>query len=651
MRVAFTQKFILLYLLLSISTAAHSQVKLPRLISDGMVLQRDTETKLWGWAKPGEEVRLSFKQKEYRTTTGPDGRWTMQLPPQQAGGPYDMTFAASNRITLTNILFGDVWICSGQSNMELTMDRVQDTYPDAIAKTNYPNIRQFEIPDRYDFKQEKQDVEAGEWLPATTQNIRKFSAVAFFFAEEIHNRYKVPVGLINAALGGSPAEAWISEGALKKFPTPYQELQKFKDDALIARIEADDQKASQAWYSKLNETDEGKKNNWAAADLNDSDWAQMAIPGYWADGPLGLVNGVVWFRKEINVPKSMVGKEAKLMLGRIVDADEVYLNGKLVGTTSYQYPPRRYMLPANALKEGKNTMAVRVINNSGRGGFIPDKPYDITVGGLALDLKGNWKYKLGTTMEPAPGQTFVRWKPTGLYNGMIAPLTDLSIKGVLWYQGESNTKNPGEYASLMETLIADWRTQWGQGNFPFIYVQLANLNEANKTPVESNWAALRQAQLDNLAIPNTGMAVAVDLGEWNDIHPLNKRDVGLRLALQARKLAYGDKAVVASGPLFQSMQVQGNKVTLSFTDIGKGLLAKGDRPLSGFAIAGTDGRFVWAKAEIRKNKVVVWSDAVANPTTVRYAWADNPEGANLYNKEGLPASPFEAKLDTSTSSK
>ncbi|MBX0335126.1 sialate O-acetylesterase [Pontibacter sp. HSC-14F20] len=651
MRTAFSPKLLLLYLLLSISTAAYSQIKLPRLISNGMVLQRETGTRLWGWAKPGEAVRLTFKQKEYRATTGPDGKWTIQLPPQQAGGPYEMTFTASNNITLKNILFGDVWICGGQSNMELPMERVQDTYPEAIAKANYPNIRQFEIPDRYDFKQTKHDVEAGEWLPATTQNIRQFSAVAFFFAEEIHNRYNVPVGLINSALGGSPAEAWISEVALKKFPSPYRELQKFKDDALIARIEADDQKASQAWYARLNETDEGRKNNWAAADVDDSDWAQMAIPGYWADGPLGQVNGVVWFRREIDVPKSMVGKEAKLMLGRIVDADEVYLNGELVGTTSYQYPPRRYLLPANKLKEGKNTLAVRVINNAGRGGFIPDKPYDITGGEQALDLKGYWKYKLGATMEAAPGQTFIRWKPTGLYNAMIAPLTDLPIKGVLWYQGESNTRNPSEYASLMETLIADWRGQWGQGNFPFIYVQLANLNEPNKTPVESNWAALRQAQLENLALPNTGMAVAMDLGEWNDIHPLNKRDVGLRLALQARKLAYGDKAVVASGPLFESMQAQGNKLTLVFSDTGKGLVAKGNKPLSGFAIAGADGKFVWAKAEIKKNKVVVWSEAIAKPVTVRYAWADNPEGANLYNKEGLPASPFEARLDTSTSRK
>ncbi|WP_083919471.1 sialate O-acetylesterase [Pontibacter roseus] len=651
MRAVLSKKVLLLHLLLCLSAVAYSQVKLPRLICNGMVLQRDTETKVWGWASPGEKVSLAFQKKLYNAVAGKDGKWSITLPPQKAGGPHNMTISASNEVQLKDILFGDVWICGGQSNMELPMERVQDKYASVIASANNPNIRHFEVPDRYDFKQPRQDVETGQWLAATPQNVLKFSAAAYFFADEIYKKYKVPVGLINAALGGSPAEAWISEESLKKYPAHYEEALKFKDDKLIARIDSSDSAVSNKWYTLLHQTDEGVKNNWAAPSFDDSGWNKMNIPGYWADGKLKDVNGVVWFRKEISVPKSMVGKEAKLMMGRIVDADEVYLNGTLVGKTTYQYPPRRYMLPANVLKEGKNVIAVKVINNSGRGGFVPDKPYELNVGGQVIDLKGPWKYKLGATMEPLPGQTFVRWKPVGLYNGMIAPLTNYPIKGVLWYQGESNTKNPAEYRGLMETLIADWRTQWGQGNFPFLYVQLTNFMEPKPIPGESNWAELRQAQLETLAVPNTGMAVAIDLGEWNDIHPLNKQDIGKRLALQARKVAYQDKTVVASGPLFKSMKAQGDKLVLTFSDTGSGLVASGKQPLKGFAIAGPDKKFVWAKAEIKGNQVVVSQEGIANPTSVRYAWADNPQDANLYNKEGLPASPFKAELETDTSSK
>lgn len=644
MRLAFSKRALLLLLLLCLSAVAHSQVKLPRLISDGMVLQRDAETKVWGWAAPEEKVTLTFRKSKYTATAGKDGKWQITLPRQKAGGPYQMTFAASNEVTVKDILFGDVWVCAGQSNMELTMERVQDKYADLLAQANYPDIRQFEVPDKYDFKHPKADVAGGSWQAATPQNILKFSAAGFFFAKNIHDKYKVPVGLINTALGGSPAEAWISEAALKEFPSYYKEAQEFKNDALIDSIEAKDKALSNQWYAQLDQRDAGLRQNWAAADFNDKDWSRMSLPGYWADGELGRVNGAVWFRKEINVPKSMAGIPAKLLLGRIVDADEVYINGKKVGNTTYQYPPRRYILAADVLKAGKNTIAVRVVSNAGSGGFVPDKPYELLAGNQSIDLKGEWKYKLGAQMQPAPGQTFVRWKPVGLYNAMVAPLTSYRIKGVLWYQGESNTSHPADYAPLMSTLIADWRAQWKQGSFPFIFVQLANFMEPKHAPEESNWAALRQAQLETLAVPNTGMAVAIDAGEWNDIHPLNKRAIGDRLALQARKLAYNEKNLVAAGPVLQSVQGRGNKLILTFTNTGTGLTTPDNKPLKHFAIAGKDNKYVWANAEIQGDKVVVWSAEVANPVAVRYAWADNPEGANLYNKEGLPASPFEATV-------
>lgn len=352
---------------------------------------------------------------------------------------------------------------------------------------------------------------------------------------------------------------------------------------------------------------------------------------------------MVWFRREFEVPKSTIAKPAKLLLGRIVDADSVFVNGEFVGTTSYLYPPRRYILKPTVLKEGRNVIAIRVINSSGKGGFVLDKPYTLIIGTDSLDLKGKWKYKLGAEMKPLAGSTAIRWKPVGLYNAMIAPLINYSIKGALWYQGESNTKNPSEYFLLMKTLIADWRSKWNQGNFPFILVQLPNFMEAKKEPAESNWAELREAQLKTLQVPNTGLAVAIDLGEWNDVHPLNKKEVGRRLALQAFEVCYREKNIVSSGPIFKSLKKSGGKLIISFQH-GDALRSIRNGELNYFTIAGSDKKFVWAKATIENNTVVVWSESVASPKFVRYAWADNPMGANLVNKEMLPASPFEASL-------
>ena len=608
-----------------------------------MVLQRDTETKIWGWAAAEETVELMFQDRTYQAQADGQGHWAITLPAQPAGGPYEMALQASNSITLRNILFGDVWVCSGQSNMELPMERVKEKYEEAIARANNTQIRQFLVPDRYNFKQPQEDVESGVWQPATPQHILEFSAVAYFFASELYETYQVPIGLINTALGGSPVEAWLSEEALADFPEAYEELQRFKNDDLIDSIEASDQTRASRWYGKLDQQDQGLTATppWSAPEADDHAWKTTELPGYWADGPLGEVNGAVWFRKELEVPASMAGKPARLWLGRIVDQDYAYLNGKQVGTTGYQYPPRRYTAEAGILKEGKNTLAVRVVSNAGRGGFVPDKPYYLAVGNDTIDLTGSWKYQLGTTMPPLESQTFVRWKPGGLYNAMIAPLLNYSMKGVIWYQGESNAKDPSTYHRTFSTMIADWRKAWGQGAFPFLYVQLANFMETTDAPVESDWARLRQAQLETLSVPNTGMAVIIDVGEWNDIHPLNKEAVGHRLALQAKQVAYGEQESVAAGPVPAHTTFKPQEVLISFENVGKGLWAKGGAPLKYFAISNDGDHFVWAHAEVNGDTVRVWSEQVANPTVVRYAWADNPETANLYNQEGLPATPFE----------
>jgi sialate O-acetylesterase len=626
-----------------LSVTVYCQVRLPRLISNGMVLQRDTKVKIWGRAAKNEEIAISFIDSTYLTKADSTGAWHIVLPELKAGGPYEMKLQASNMITVSDIMVGDVWVCSGQSNMELPMRRVSWVYPDEIANSANNNIRYFHVPREYHFDGPLNDIKSGSWRAADPESVLDFAAIAYFFAKELNDKYQIPIGLINAALGGSPAEAWMSEEALKEFPEHFQELQKFKDDQLIKKIRSTDRERIQGWYELLGQKDEGYRDPhkyWYNPDIDTSDWAWMNIPGYWADTETGHLNGVVWFRKEFHVPSSLAGEKAKLILGRIIDADSVFINGEFVGTTSYQYPPRRYDIPQDLLKAGGNTVVVRIISNAGRGGFATDKPYEIDFEKDTVDLKGRWQYRVGAVMEPLRGETFIRWKPAGLYNAMIAPLLKFSIKGVIWYQGESNADRPDEYARLFPALINNWREKWKENHLPFIYVQLPNFMKPVNQPSESNWALMREAQLKTLSVPNTGMAVAIDVGEWNDIHPLNKKDVGYRLAVAARKVAYGEEDIVYSGPLYQDMDIEGNRVILSFTNTGSGLVAKGGECLRQFAVAGADKHFVWAQAKIENNKVIVWSPEVSIPVAVRYAWADNPEGANLYNREGLPASPF-----------
>jgi sialate O-acetylesterase len=634
---------ILCFFVFLLSKEAFCEVRLPKLISDGMVLQRDTKVKIWGWATPDEKVTINFNGKKYITTTDKNGKWKITLAKMKAGGPYSMGINATNNITLKDILIGDVWMCGGQSNMVLPMKRVEVLYDDEIASSENPYIRHFFVPERYDFGKPREDLKSGKWKSANPENVLNFTATGYFFAKALYEKYKVPIGLINASIGGTPIDAWMSEDALKDFPASYEMAKKFKDSAYVNKIIRDDKSRIYKWYSLVKQLDSGyadPQKTWFNPDYDASSWPTMELPTFWEDEGLENVDGVVWFRKEFDVPASFVGKPARLFMGRIVDADSVYINGEFVGTISYQYPPRIYDVPANLLKTGKNIIVIRVINNIGKGGFIKDKPYKLVVGEQEIDLKGRWQYKLGAKMEPLLGQTFIQYKPSGLYNGMIAPLSNYRIKGVIWYQGESNAWEPLEYRKMFPALINNWRQKWNEGDLPFLFVQLPNFMETRDEPSESNWALLREAQLMTLSVSNTGMAVTIDIGEWNDIHPLNKKDVGIRLALAARKVAYGEKDIVYSGPVYKCMKIKENKIIVAFTNIGGGLVVKGGGELKTFAICGPDKKFIWAKAKIEDNKVIVWSDSISDPVAVRYAWADNPEGANLYNKEGLPASPF-----------
>ena len=614
-----------------------AQVRLPRLIRDSMILQRDSRINIWGWAPKGEKIKIKFNGKNFKATANADGKWLLQLPPMKPGGPYTMNIDASNHLVINNILIGDVWLCSGQSNMVHQMKLHSVRYADEIANAKYPEIRHFWIPTMTDLQEAHDDLPTGYWKSANPEDVLEFSAVAYFFAKKIFGKYRVPIGLINASVGGTLIEAWTSEEGLKEFPKIDGTIQKNKDTSYINSI------TKKTPVNKdEKQTDLGMIGSWYDPAYIPKEWRAINIPGYWEDQGIKDLDGVVWYRREIDIPASMINAPAKVFLGRIVDADFLYINGKVVGNTTYQYPQRRYQIPVGVLKPGKNIFVVRVINNSGKGGFVPDKPYCLIAGNDTIDLKGYWQYKVGDVFLPGgSGHNFsFQNQPTALYSAMIAPVINYTIKGFLWYQGEANSSRAKEYTQLQPAMIADWRKKWKQGDLPFLYVQLPNFMEVNYLPSESQWAELREAQLRSLSVPNTGMAVAIDLGEWNDIHPDRKKEVGERLALAAEKIAYGEKDIVSSGPIYQSSTIDGSKIVISFTNTGSGLITNDGGELSQFAIAGADKKFVWAKAKIDGEKVIVWNDDVPNPMYVRYAWADNPDNPNLYNKEGLPASPF-----------
>ena len=499
------KKFILLPFVLLGLTNSFAQVRLPRLIRDSMILQRDEKIKLWGWAKQAEKVSIRFNGKQYSTKAGADGKWQVLLAATKAGGPYTMDIIASNKITLKEILVGDVYLCSGQSNMVHQMDIHNVTYANDIATANFPAIRHFWIAPTANMNGPQDDLSSGNWKSANPEDVRNFSAVAYFFARELYQKYQVPIGLINASIGGTPIEAWISEEGMKAFPGIQSTILRNKDTAYINGL----QRRPANSGNTSNYTLPGDKGlsgplRWYDTAYIPKGWRPIGIPGYWEDQGIRDLNGVVWYRKEIEVPASMSGKTARVFLGRIVDADVLYINGKQIGSTGYMYPQRRYNVPAGLLKAGKNIVVVKVTNQNGKGGFVPDKPYCLFAGADTIDLKGTWTYKVGEVYEPrtggfgAPGIN-AQYQPAALFNGMINPIINHTLKGFLWYQGEANTGRANEYARLQPAQIADWRNQWQQGPLPFLFVQLPNFMEVNYLPGESQWAELREAQVKTLS--------------------------------------------------------------------------------------------------------------------------------------------------------
>ncbi len=594
-------------------------IRLPKLISDCMVLQRDVDLDIWGWADPGTMITVRFNGSYYETKTGNDGEWMVTLPPQQAGGPYLLEV---NEIVIRDVLVGDVWLCSGQSNQETPIHRLTEMFPEINVSNNHM-IRHYKVPTQ-DVKEEPCDEIAGNavWYSGVASEVMNWTALAYFYAQEAYSRTGVPQGMLVSSLGGSAIESWVSQDHLKEFPHLLLDR-----EALLGMEQA--------------AMDKGE-GRWNLPEWDDSDWKTMTMPGTWRENGLE-VKGTVWMRKEFDVPASMAGRHARLSMGTLVHNDKVYVNGVLVGSTGYEYPPRRYDIPAGVLREGRNVIAVRLNAPQGNGEFVKDKPYRVIGDAAEIDLTGTWKYKVGQDMdEVREYQSRLENRNhvgSGLYNGMIHPLRHYKVRAAIWYQGESNAGRAHEYGQLMSGLIDGWRELWGRPEMPFLLVQLPNFMQKHDQPTDSGWARIREAQLNTFrTVPYTSLAVTYDSGEWNDIHPLDKKTVAQRLFLCARKLVYGER-VTSSGPVYKSMRVEGDKVIISFTETGKGLAVRGDK-LKHFAIAGEDRRFIWADAVIKGNTVIVSSKDVKNPVAVRYAWSDNPEDANLCNKEGLLASPF-----------
>lgn len=634
----FKKSFTILVSLLFVTTA-FCQVRLPKLVSNGMVLQRDTNIKIWGWAAPNEAISINFINVNYQAIANATGNWELQLPVLSAGGPYTMTLTASNTITINDILIGDVWLCSGQSNMALAMSNVASTYPTDVSNSTNDRIRNFNVPREYEFNIPRTDLTDGVWIKANPTDVLQFSAAAYFFAKELYARNpSVPIGLIHSSNGGTPIHAWMSEKALKYFPETIAEIQLLKDPTYVNTIIQNDINLENNWNTTLKNNDAGIINNWKSNTTDTSSWADITV------GFTKKDIGSVWYKKDVVVTAGTAANPSLLQLAILIEADSTYINGKLVGYTNNQYAIRKYNIPANTFIEGKNTITVRLVNNSLTGGFY-GSIFQLVGTNETINLAGTWKTKVGYVMPTLATPVNLLWKPTALYNSMIEPLKNYAMKGAIWYQGEGNTGKPSQYSIYLRSIIEDWRALFKNQSMPFIYVQLPNYQAAVANPVESSWALLRESQLKTLAVPYTGMATTIDFGDANNIHPVWKKPVGTRLALAAQRVAYGNQQIVSSGPIYESMKIVGNTIELTFNTLGSLMKFKlsGGTPVgthTNFAIAGSNKAFSWAQARIEGNKVIVWNDAIPNPVAVRYAWGQNPAGEKLYNTEDIPASPF-----------
>jgi sialate O-acetylesterase len=644
------------------SVYAPAEVKLPAILGDHMVLQRNTKVRIWGYAAPGEKVSVQFRKQRAETQADAKGEWAVMLKPMRAGGPDDLTVTGKNTITLKDILVGEVWVCSGQSNMEWPVCASANAQEE-IAASNHPQIRLFLVNRRPMGK--PADDTFGQWQVCRPESVGTFSAVGYYFARFLNRELKVPVGMFDSTWGGTPAETWTPLAALKKInPGLVVQYEKSLQEsagacrAYEAKLVIHDKllKEGKLLERHLDPGNKGVGLGWAKADFKDADWKTADMPRPVDDLLDG--DGAIWVRRKIILPAEWAGHNLRLHLGVVDDYDISYWNGVPIGETNNKTNPsdwwafeRKYAIPGKLVTAGSVVLAVRIFDDFMNGGMMspPEGMYlEDTITGKRIPLAGKWAWKVEVTMDPTMLVTmsspmigpYNPNNPGTLYNGMIHPLRLYAIRGAIWYQGESNAGAYGEYTQLLSTMIEAWRRAWDNPDLAFGIVQLANFMAVQPDPnTGSAWAGLREAQTKvSQTLPMTGQALAIDIGDAGNIHPKNKQDVGKRLGLWALAKVYG-KWIEYSGPMYKSMKIKGGRIEVKFDHVGwGGLVAKGDK-VTGFAIAGKDGKFVWAEGKIDGNKVIVWSDKIPQPIAVRYAWSDNPV-CNLYNKAGLPACPF-----------
>ena len=625
-----------------------SKVTLPQLFQSGMVLQRGKPIPIWGKSDANEQITITFRKKKFLTTADSNGLWRIDLPKQKAGGPYTLTI---NDVVLTDVLVGDVWLCSGQSNIDVTIERVYPQYVDEIDHFDNNNIRLFRVQNETNTHGVQDDIRPTSinWKPLTKQNAWLFSAVGSFLGIRMFQETGVPQGIIVNSWGGTPIEAWISADSLQRdYPLLVERTKIYQNDEYVRTQQRANQLADQRWNELLDIADPGIQQHFSSLEYDDTDWPTVnQYDTHWAAKNGRGIIGTIWLRQHITIDKAHAGKPARLLLGTLFDADRTFLNGKEIGRTYYQYPPRRYDIPEGMLREGDNVITVRFINKYGMAHFIKEKPYMLAFGDdrqsqnpLPQDvilLSEQWKHHAGAEMPPCPSaDVSLQNLPTTLYNAVLYPLAPYALSGVVWYQGESNAGNPAPYGDYLKKLMGCWRDRWNDQQMPFVIVQLANYMAPSEQPQNSGWAQLREQQ--RLTAKNdqrAEMACIIDLGETVDIHPLRKKEVAERIGLCFDRLVFGK--TVDLSPEVLSSEIQGTNVVLTFNQpLQEGKLFEVE-------LAGSDHRFQNATATASGTKVTISSN-IEHPKYVRYAWKDNPLRANARSLTGLPVSPFELEL-------
>ena len=626
-----------LIILMSCVICTNGQVRMPRFFGDGMVLQRDVKIPIWGWSNPGSCVEVSFNGNVIRTCCDSEGKWKLFIPKMKAGGPYLLTInSGSSSLTLKDILIGDVFLCSGQSNMELPIRRCMDVVSDKVKNYRNNQIRYLKLPHQYNYVSPNDDVRVLPWQDITPENCAEVSGICYFMARELQERYHVPIGIVNSAVGGTRVEAWMPYDVLSDYEGYKSELQKEKyhNPQWPDSVRSAENAAGFNWERTMISKDE-IVNKWKTPGYNYSSWKNVDMFSNWSEGK----NGSYWFRTIVNIPDKLAGSAAILRFGAMKDADSIFVNGQFVGNTTYEYPPRIYQVKQGILRGGNNDIVVHLMSQNGRPNFTKGKLYQLEINDQVFTIPSEIQFCVGCNMPPKPRSTYFVDGNTGLYNAMIAPFKDFAFKGILWYQGESNLGNTSHYASMLNGMVNSWRKQFGK-ELPVVIMQLPGYMSKHNQPVETGWTQIRHQQyLASHQISKSALAPTIDTGEAIDIHPQDKDVAGHRAALQMIRIAYGEKNIIANGPTPISAKVKNGKATITFSKKSGDLQLRGEK-LNDFAVK-VNGKYQFTNAEIiGPHTISVDLPAGLLNTTIRYCWDDYPT-PTLYNTVGIPAPQFE----------